>query len=210
MLNLLARYADWVHTGWPAGTVEKLPVVDEAGRTNVPGLFVVGDLTGIPLLKFAADTGVAVVQKIHAELAGEGPAQDDILDLVIVGGGVSGCAAAIEAQHRGLKFEIFEANETFSTLKNFPKKKPIFTYPTDMTPRGQLQLRHQVKESLVEDLDEQIKSANITPTVARVDRERRRERRSTNSSGSPSDHRHRTERRISETRDTWGDAWQGV
>ena len=35
---------------WPAGTVEKLPAVNPDGTTNVPGLYIVGDLTGVPLL----------------------------------------------------------------------------------------------------------------------------------------------------------------
>ena len=168
MLSALSRYTRWLHTRWPAGTVEKLPIVDDEGRTNVVGLFVVGDLTGIPLLKFAADTGVAVVQRCHTELAGEGPGATDALDLAIIGGGVSGCAVAIEAQSRGLNFELFEASQTFSTLKNFPKAKPIFTYPTEMVPRGELQFNHEVKEPLVEDLDAQLSAAGIQPTIARV------------------------------------------
>mgnify|MGYP000346732723 CR=1 FL=1 len=49
LLTLLRRYTRWLHTGWPAGTVEKLPRVAEDGSTNVPGLYVVGDLSGIPL-----------------------------------------------------------------------------------------------------------------------------------------------------------------
>ena len=55
--NPLKRYTRWLHTMWPAGTVEKLPEVQPDGSTNVPGVFVVGDLTGIPLLKFSSDTG---------------------------------------------------------------------------------------------------------------------------------------------------------
>ena len=174
MRSAIKQYTQWLHTRWPAGTVEKLPIVDEEGGTNVPGLFVVGDLTGIPLLKFAADTGVGVVQRCHAELAGEGPGEPDVLDLAIIGGGVSGCAAAIEAHSRNLRFELFEASQTFSTLKNFPKGKPIFTYPTDMVPRGDLQFNHQVKEPLVEDLDRQLSAAGIEATIGRVDRIKRR------------------------------------
>ena len=63
-IPLISPYMHWLHTRWPAGTVEKLPVVNEDGSTNVPGLYVVGDLTGVPLLKFSADTGAKVVQKI--------------------------------------------------------------------------------------------------------------------------------------------------
>src|SRR5713101_7364600 len=64
MFSLIQRYASWLHTRWPAGTVEKLPVTDEQGRTSVPGVRIVGDLTGIPLLKFSSNTGARAVRAI--------------------------------------------------------------------------------------------------------------------------------------------------
>ena len=67
MISQMKRYIRWLHTQWPAGHVEKLPLVNEDGSTNVPGLYIVGDLTGIPLLKFAADTGARAVQGILTE-----------------------------------------------------------------------------------------------------------------------------------------------
>src|SRR5204863_2825839 len=99
--NLLARYARWLHTMWPAGTVEKLPRVNPDGTTNVPGLRVVGDLTGIPLLKFSSDTGARAVRAIAQELSHEREPSGSaarLLELVIIGAGVSGMAAALEAK----------------------------------------------------------------------------------------------------------------
>ena len=49
---MIAKFYHWLHGQWPAGTVEKLPVVAEDGRTNLAGVYIVGDLTGTPLLKF--------------------------------------------------------------------------------------------------------------------------------------------------------------
>jgi NosR/NirI family nitrous oxide reductase transcriptional regulator len=172
----LARYTRWLHTGWPAGTVEKLPEVGDDGSTAVPGLYVVGDLTGIPLLKFAADTGARVVRTIVAEpsFAKRPPrAGATVHDLVIVGAGVSGMSAALEARKLKLEFVILEASEPFSTIVNFPKQKPIFTYPTAMTPAGELQLTAKVKEPLVEELERQASGADIVPVPARVERVRR-------------------------------------
>lgn len=165
--NFPARYVRWLHTQWPAGTVEKLPRVNEDGSTNVPGLYVVGDLTGIPLLKFSSDTGAKAVRRIAEK---GGAASGDVLDLVIVGGGVSGMAAALEAKKLGLQFEILEATEPFSTIVNFPKAKPIFTYPTGMTPAGDLQFRADVKEALVEELKAQTLERGIVPVMARAER----------------------------------------
>lgn len=176
-MNPIARYTHWLHTRWPAGTVEKLPVVQPDSSTNVPGLYIVGDLTGVPLLKFSADTGSRAVMTIDGDpsFKKRSTADPAVRDIAIVGGGVSGFAAAKEAKKRGLTYELFEAAEPFSTIVNFPKGKPIFTYPTDMTPAGDLQFhdKSEIKEGLLEDLHEQTLGEGITPTYARIDRVKR-------------------------------------
>ena len=173
-IPLLSRYVHWLHMRWPAGKVEKLPDVREDSSTKVPGLYVVGDLTGIPLLKLSADSGTRAVRTIDSKLE---RGKDADVDLAIIGGGVSGYAAAIEAKKLGLKFELYEASEPFSTIINFPKGKPIYTYPSDMTPAGDLQFheKSKVKEGLLEDLQEQVAAAEITPTIARAEQVGRRE-----------------------------------
>ncbi len=177
-MNPVARYMRWLHTRWPAGQVEKLPVVNPDGSTAVPGLYVVGDITGIPLLKFSSDTGARAVQTILADPSfqkREQGAQRDgrpVLDLVVIGAGVSGVAAAIEARKSNLAFELLEASEAFSTIVNFPKGKPIFTYPTDMTPAGELQFGEQsaIKEGLVEQLTGYLNEYDIEPKPIRAER----------------------------------------
>ena len=67
MSSLINRYAKWLHTQWPAGTVEKLPVSGRGGVTALPGVRIVGDLTGIPLLKFSSHTGAEAVREILRE-----------------------------------------------------------------------------------------------------------------------------------------------
>ncbi len=179
-VKLLARYANWLHTRWPAGTVEALPDVRPDGSTRVPGLYVVGDLTGIPLLKFAADTGARAVQRLVAEpqfqasRAASGSEAREVLDLVIVGAGVSGLAAALEARQHGLRFALLEATEPFSTIVNFPRAKPIYTYPTAMTPAGTLQLGATSKEDLVAELRGYARAARLEPRLAHVERIARR------------------------------------
>src|SRR5689334_13729438 len=84
---MLARYVRWLHTGWPAGTVERLPEVRADGTTAVPGVRIVGDLTGIPLLKLAADSGARAVQAIVEEAGfADRKREEGLHDLAIVGG----------------------------------------------------------------------------------------------------------------------------
>lgn len=167
-LKLLRRYARWLHTGWPAGTVEPLPEVAEDGTTAVPGLRVVGDLTGAPLLKLAADSGARAAQAIAAELGGPGDAT--LVDVAVVGGGVSGIACALEARRLGLSCVVLEAARPFATIADFPRGKPIFTYPTDLTPEGPLQPAGDVKEALLADLEAQRVAGGLDVVRARVDR----------------------------------------
>ncbi len=171
MISLLRRYTEWLHTRWPAGTVEKLPVADQHGRTSLPGVRIVGDLTGIPLLKFSSHTGAQAVREILQEpdFRSSRPAASDLLDLAIIGGGVAGVSAAIEAKKAGLNFKIFEATQTFSTVVNFPKAKPIFTYPTEMVLEGGLQFTTDVKEDLLEEMERQRAAAGIEIEPARIE-----------------------------------------
>ena len=172
---MLARYVRWLHTGWPAGTVEKLPEVNDDGTTRVAGVRVVGDLTGVPLLKFSADTGARAVQAIAREDDFQKrKGGDGVVDIAIIGGGVSGIAAAMEAKKQGLTYVVFEAAQEFSTIANFPKGKPIYTYPTDMTPAGQMKLTADVKETLLDELEAQRRAFGIECKKAHVERVEKR------------------------------------
>ena len=83
-IPLVGSYLHWLHTRWPAGTVETLPEVHEDGTTRIPGLFVVGDLTGVPLLKLAADSGARAVGRIAGESGFRSREEDGTIPLAIV------------------------------------------------------------------------------------------------------------------------------
>ena len=184
MPRFLDRYAEWLHLRWPAGSVEPLPEIAEDGSTAVPGVYVAGDLAGIPLLKFALDSGARVVERLARDLEferGRAPRDraahpaaaadaDGLLDLAILGAGVSGAAAAVEAKARGLRFALIEAAEPFATIANFPRGKPIYTYPKAMTPAGRFQVSADVKERLLEELRAQAASASLDVTPGRAER----------------------------------------
>ncbi len=168
-MNIIQNYYQWLHGQWSDRSVEKQPLVNADGTTNVEGIYVVGDLTGIPLLKFSVDTGAKAIQTIvNNQNFINRKTETNVHDLVIIGGGVSGYAAAIEAKKEGLDSKLLEVNKPFSTIENFPKNKPIYTYPTEMSPQGDLQFSDKVthKESLLSELKEQIKEQNIEADIA--------------------------------------------
>ncbi|MGL5018952.1 MAG: NAD(P)-binding domain-containing protein, partial [Luteolibacter sp.] len=168
---MISCYFHWLHGKWPSGAVEKAPAVRDDGTCNVSGIRIVGDLTGVPLLKFSADTGARAVREILAESGfTKGRLGDETLDVAIIGAGVSGISAAIEAKKAGLNFKIYESAEAFSTIRNFPRKKPIFTYPTDMVPEGEMRFRATVKEELLTELSAQQSEHGIEPVAAHIDK----------------------------------------
>lgn len=171
MISAIKNYYYWLHGQWPDRAVEKQPLVNANGTTNLKGVYIVGDLTGIPLLKFSSDTGAKAVQTIVAESTFTSRKfKSGIADIIIIGGGVSGYAAAIEAKKQQLNIKLLEANKPLSTIENFPNKKPIYTYPTQMLPAGELQFSNKVthKESLLAELKQQIDKQQITADIAQV------------------------------------------
>ena len=164
-------YARWLHLQWPANTPESLPEVGPDGTTSIPGIRIAGDLLGVPLLKFAADSGARAVRSMVAEKAfSASDHKSESLDLAIIGGGVAGLSAALEAQKAGLNFVVYEASEPFATIANFTNGKPIFTYPRSMQPQGDVKLTANVKEDLLAELQTQAEQARIPFAIRRVDR----------------------------------------
>lgn len=159
-MNLIRRYFGWLQHGNFTGTVERFPVLDEHGQTLVRGVYVVGDLTGVPLLKLAAESGLALVEHLsrdHRFAASAGSdAADAPYDLVIVGGGPAGVSTAIEAMQRGWRVVVIEASRPFTTIHNFPLGKPIFDEPASVTQRARLQTPPGTRETLVTALDTQL------------------------------------------------------
>jgi thioredoxin reductase/ferredoxin len=174
-VRVVARYTCWLHTQWPAGHVEQLPELREDGRSSLSGVFVAGDLTGIPLLKLSANSGARAVQTISADpsfRAEQRQKKEAVRDLLIIGAGVGGMAAALEAERQGLDLVVYEAKRRFQTVADFPRGKPIYTYPTDFEPAGGMRFESSVKEGLLAELHEQTKRVEVTQ--GRVEALRRR------------------------------------
>ena len=173
MPALLNRYIDWLHLQWPGGSEEPLPQVEADFSTAVPGLFVVGELTGIPLLKHAVDSGARVIRRLLPECE---QSPEGVIPLVIVGAGVSGLSAAVEARRLGIDFQWYEAARMLETVENYPVGKPIFTDPPGLVPQAPLELPGTPglsREGLLHSLQQQAGDRGLKPQVATLDSIRR-------------------------------------
>jgi thioredoxin reductase len=114
--------------------------------TDVPGLFLAGDLTGLPLIKNAINQGVRALDRIASTLARKGA---EPFDVIVVGAGPAGLSAALRAHERGLSCVIVEQSTVAASVKSFPRDKIVYDPPLDLPVEGELWLKEATKEELV-------------------------------------------------------------
>jgi len=165
MSCFISKYFNWLQKDTPAGEVERYPEINDKGETSVKGIYVAGDLTGIPLLKLAAENGKKVIDTIIKDEFFKAhrtkKIDSEIYDLIIVGAGPAGISAGLEAAKQNLRFKILESAQRFSTIINFPKGKPIFAEPEDYDQQSDLKIQDGTKESLLDDLYKQVEGIDL-------------------------------------------------
>src|SRR5207247_7652030 len=80
-----------------------VPTRNEKFMTNVPSCYIIGDVSGTPLIKNAANEGADVVKHIAQELTNASPEPKAELDVAIIGIGQAGLSAAVIAKHHNVK-----------------------------------------------------------------------------------------------------------
>ncbi len=124
------------------------PALDDKRRSNVPGLYVIGDLAGAPVIKLAMAQGVEVIETIAKE-RGPRPTDPDVLDVLVVGAGAAGLNAALAAKEKGLRVRVLEKGKIANTIEDFPEGKWVYAEPDQTPPKGKLWLDGAAKEDLV-------------------------------------------------------------
>ncbi|TGL40833.1 NAD(P)-binding domain-containing protein [Leptospira perdikensis] len=141
-----SSYFRWLTKAVPTGAVETYPEISDSYETNLPNVFIIGDLTGVPLLKFSAESGVNVWKHIR-------DIKSEALDVVIIGSGPAGLSCAYEASRLGKKYVVLEANLPFQTIQSYPKQKPIFAEPKNLEFQSKIKIQNSTKEELLDYLN---------------------------------------------------------
>jgi len=126
-----------------------IPFVDQDFETNVPGIFIAGELAGMGLIRNAIEQGRQAVAAVAERDTIEADSAD-VLDLLIVGAGPAGISASLAASEAGLRFRTVEQESLGGTVAHFPRNKLVMTEPATLPIYGKLRFREIRKEALLD------------------------------------------------------------
>ncbi|MDH5589908.1 MAG: NAD(P)-binding domain-containing protein [Gemmatimonadota bacterium] len=140
-----------------------LPRVKEDFETNVPGLYIVGELGGMGLVANAFEQGRQCVEGIvkakNRGIGADGPS--GLLDVIVVGCGPAGLSASLAARHAGLTCLTLEREDVGGTVRHYPRKKLVMTRPVTVPGYGRLPVRDILKEDLIDLWEEVTRSTGL-------------------------------------------------
>src|SRR5579872_454364 len=144
----------------------RAPMVKDTFETNISGIYIAGELSGMGLIKTAINEGRMAIDSIKRQLQARGewtaPTVDSghnvvasgtvaekPYDVVIIGAGPAGLSASLAALQNGLRYLTLEQGEVASTIRNYPRHKFLMAEPVDMPLYGSLYVGDGTKESLL-------------------------------------------------------------
>jgi len=140
------KIIDILHSG---SSQNERPFLKKNNESNIPGLFIIGDLAGAPVIKYAMAQGHDVIEHIATLPGAIGGGDGDLIDVVIIGGGAAGLNAALQAKERGMKSVVLEKEKIANTIENFPEGKWVYAEPDTQPAKGKLWLDGATKEDLI-------------------------------------------------------------
>lgn len=141
-----------VNAGSAANRVQ-VPLIDVNFETNVPGVYIVGELGGRGLIKNAINEGKIAAEHVARVLPPGEPrsdGDDTTVDVAIVGSGPAGLSAGLEAHRRHLRYVVLEQGTLADTVRKYPRHKLLLAEPVSIPLYGDLWIADASKETLLE------------------------------------------------------------
>jgi thioredoxin reductase (NADPH) len=134
-----------------------IPKLTPNFETNVPGIFIAGELGGMGLIRKAVEQGRQAMESILKRGRTKTPH-----DVVVIGAGPAGIAATLAAKHHGLRCVTLEQEETFGgTTLHYPRGKIVMTAPMNLPIIGKVNIKEISKESLMKLWEDVVTKAGI-------------------------------------------------
>lgn len=132
----------------------ELPRVKRNFETNVPGLYVIGELGGMGLIRNAFEQGRQCIDGILREAGREAKARGahggELLDVVVIGCGPAGLSASLQCLEQGLRFLTIEREPDLGgTVRHYPRKKLVMTSSFYVPGHGKVKSGEVAKEGLI-------------------------------------------------------------
>jgi len=136
-----------------------IPITDENFQTNVPGIYIAGELGGLSLIKNAIDQGQSVMA--HIANGSRRSRNKEIYDVIIIGAGPAGLSSSLAAKKQNLNYLTFDRQDPGGTILQYPRQKLVMTQPIEIPFYGWLKKEEYSKEFLLETWQEIIAKNNL-------------------------------------------------
>ena len=123
-----------------------LPVLSPTFESNVPGVYIAGELGGMGLIRNALIQGQKAIESI-AKANRRAPGKR--LDVLIVGAGPAGMAAALAAKAMNLTYRCVDQESLGGCVYKYPRGKLVMTAPVELPLEGKMFFRQTSKEHLL-------------------------------------------------------------
>jgi thioredoxin reductase (NADPH) len=123
-----------------------LPHVDQSFETNVPGVYIAGEMGGMGLIKNSVEQGKQAVENLTKKIDKNITAQ---YDLIIVGAGPAGISASLTAKKNKLNALTLEQDTLGGTVFTFPRAKIVMTSAMDLPLHGKVRFIETSKHELL-------------------------------------------------------------
>lgn len=125
-----------------------IPFVEPTFETNVPGIYIAGELGGMGLIKNAIEQGKQAAENVIKSIK---PSKNkSVIDVVIVGAGPAGFSATLAMHQKKLRYLTIDQDSFGGTVFKFPRGKIVMTAPVNLPIVGKQKLRETTKEALLE------------------------------------------------------------
>jgi thioredoxin reductase/NAD-dependent dihydropyrimidine dehydrogenase PreA subunit len=149
------------------GTSERgvdLPRVDASFQTTRLGLYVIGELSGMGLIRNAIRQGREAAE--HAVASGR-RGDPAAFDAVVVGAGPAGISATLRLLEGGMRVKLVEREAFGGTIRHYPRAKVTMTGTLEIPIFGAVRRKKMTKEELIE-LWEKIRAQTNLPVETGV------------------------------------------